>query len=623
MGAVYDEFERELAELRRQCEGNPRREVIRLFLLALEREELVSIGYRESLMEQRLAAMPIPDDVREIVRHALIWIWKDEEMHTIYIRGAILKLGGWRLRTQALLTQVAGGIGGWAGSVMQHSRWSRAPLSRLIAGAVTFAGGLVGKVPADVRKHLQFGPFRNFCAFNIDAEKTAAVCWYRIAELAATQPDIDSALCRDFHRVAVDEDRHCVLFGILEEVLTDEDRLAEGVTVDALVERIRAVGEEFLPRRFRSRSDHENPIGSGQPVYVMQSSDQSGKRLLFRRLLEESDLRETIAQRATFLGRSVDSLRVAIKPTFMLGYHHKDRSPITDVELLHDLTAYLRELGCKELVVIEGRNIYDRFFQNRSVKEVASYFGIESDFFRVADTADEQVEHHYYRGVAQYTIAKSWRDADFRISFPKIRSHPIEMALLSLGNIEWVGGRCDEYLFLERQADRATAIMMLLDEFPPHFAILDGYENAPDGLVGVMGCRKPKDLRRFYAGRDALAVDTIALQDLGVTQAQQGSVLRSAGHWFGGFPQKIEVIGERSPISGWQGPYSTELRSLLSMMAYPVYVMGSGRGELFVPEMDEEAFPSIHKEGWFLRFRRGAVRRLLGLKVRAKPSPSA
>jgi uncharacterized protein (DUF362 family) len=623
MGAVYDEFERELAELRRQCEGNPRREVIRLFLLALEREELVSIGYRESLMEQRLAAMPIPDDVREIVRHALIWIWKDEEMHTIYIRGAILKLGGWRLRTQALLTQVAGGIGGWAGSVMQHSRWSRAPLSRLIAGAVTFAGGLVGKVPADVRKHLQFGPFRNFCAFNIDAEKTAAVCWYRIAELAATQPDIDSALCRDFHRVAVDEDRHCVLFGILEEVLTDEDRLAEGVTVDALVERIRAVGEEFLPRRFRSRSDHENPIGSGQPVYVMQSSDQGGKRKLFRRLLEESDLRGTLAQRAMFLGRPIDSLRVAIKPTFMLGYHHKDRSPITDVELLHDLTAYLRDLGCKELIVIEGRNIYDRFFQNRSVKEVASYFGIESDSFRVADTADEQVEHHYYRGVAQYTIAKSWRDADFRISFPKIRSHPIEMALLSLGNIEWVGGRCDEYLFLERQADRATAIMMLLDEFPPHFAILDGFENAPDGLVGVMGCRKPKDLRRFYAGRDALAVDTIALKDLGVTQAQQGSVLRSAGHWFGGSPQKIEVIGERSPISGWQGPYSTELRSLLSMMAYPVYVMGSGRGELFVPEMDEEAFPSIHKEGWFLRFRRGAVRRLLGLKVRAKPSPSA
>ena len=54
------------------------------------------MGYRESLMEVRINAMPLADDVKELIRHALVWIWKDEEMHTIYIRGAILKLGGWR-----------------------------------------------------------------------------------------------------------------------------------------------------------------------------------------------------------------------------------------------------------------------------------------------------------------------------------------------------------------------------------------------------------------------------------------------------------------------------------------------------------------------------------------------
>jgi uncharacterized protein (DUF362 family) len=615
MGAVYEEFERELVKLQHACRGGSRREVIRLFLLALEREELVSIGYRESLMEQRLAGMPIAADVREIIRHALIWIWKDEEMHTIYIRGAILKLGSWRLRMQALLTQMAGGLGGWASSVMQHSRWSRAPLSRLIASLITCLGGLVGKVPTDVRKHLQFGPFRNFCAFNIDAEKTAAVCWYRIAELAAAQSDLDADLSRDFHRVAEDEDRHCVLFEVLHDVLTDDDTVAPGVTVDDLVSRIRAVGEEFLPRQYRLRSDIDNPIGSGQPVYVLQSPDPADKRALFRRLLDEAKLGEAVRRRAEFLGRTVDTIRVAIKPTFMLGYHHKDISPVTDVELLHDLAEFLRSIGCREVTVIEGRNIYDRFFHNRSVHDVARYFGIESEHYRVADTADEQVEHRYRRGMAQYTIARSWRDADFRISFPKIRSHPIEMALLSLGNVEWVGGRCDEYLFLERQADRATAIMMLLDEFPPHFAILDGFENAPDGLVGVMGCRRPKFLGRFYAGADALAVDTVALRHLGVTKPQHSSILRTAVHWFGGASREIEVIGETSPISGWQGPYSTELRSLLSMMAYPVYVLGSGRGELFVPEMDEQAFPPIAREGWFLRLRRRAVRRLLGLAV--------
>ena len=615
MGSVYEEFERELARLRTQCAHDPRREIIRLFLLALEREEIVSVSYRESLMERRLASMPIPDDVREVIRHALVWIWKDEEMHTIYIRGAILKIGGFRLRMQAFLTQAAGGLGGWASSVMQHSCWSRAPLSRLIASTITFLGRVVGKVPKDVRQFLQFGPFRNFCEFNIDAEKTAAACWRRIADLAESQPDFDAKLCRDFRRVAEDEDRHEQVFAVLATALSDDDRLAEGETVAGLLDKIREVGDEFLPRSQRRISDVENPIGSGQPVHVLFSDTRVNKRSLFRCLLEESPLRDAISQRSEFLGRSVDELTVAVKPTFMLGYHRKDPSPVTDPELIDDLASYLREIGCADVVLIEGRTIYDRFFHNRTVHDVARYWGLNSNAYRIVDSADEQVPHSYHRGMAQYTIARSWRDADFRISFPKIRSHPIEMALLSVGNVEWVGGRCDEYLFLERQADRATAIMMLLDEFPPHFAILDSFENAPDGLVGVMGCREPKHLHRFYAGADALAVDTVALRHLGVKRPQESSILRMAGHWFGGCSDDIEIRGEDSLIDNWCGPQSNEFRALLSIMAYPVYVMGSGRGALFVPEMDEQAFPMIEHEGMFLKLKRRAVRRLLGLRI--------
>jgi len=137
----------------------------------------------------------------------------------------------------------------------------------------------------------------------------------------------------------------------------------------------------------------------------------------------------------------------------------------------------------------------------------------------------------------------------------------------------------------------------------------------------MMGCRNPKFLGRFYAGGDALAVDTVALGHLGVTESQQGSVLRSAGHWFGDSPRDIQVIGETSNIAGWNGPYSNELWALLSMMAYPVYVMGSGRGELFMPEMDEQAFPPIAREGWFLKFRRRVVRRLLGLRFPKSKGP--
>lgn len=615
MGAVYDEFQRELAVVRKACSDDPRRELIQLFLLALEREELVSIGYRESLMQQRIAAMPIADDVKELLRHALVWIWKDEEMHTIYIRGAILKLGGWKLRAQAFLTQAAGGIGGWAGSVLQHSRWTRAPFSRLIATIVTAIGGLVGKVPKDVKQHLQLGPFRNFCTFNIDAELTAAVCWYRITELAESQPDLDKQLARDFKRVAEDEDRHCKVFEILASALTDNDTLSENTTVESLIEQIRTVGEEFLPREQRQISNSQNPIGSGQHVLVLRAEQRNQKRVLFRRLLVGCGLQEAIQERAVSIGRPVEQMKIAIKPTFMLGYHRKDLSPITDPELIDDLAAYLREQGCSDITLVEGRNIYDRFFQNRSVRQVANYFGITSDKYRIVDTEEDQAQHQYSRGMAQYTIAKTWRDADFRISFPRLRSHPIEMALLTIGNIEWVGGRCDEYLFLERQADRATAVMMLLNDFPPHFGIIDAFENVPDGLVGVMGCRKPIHPLRFYAGPDALAVDTVALRHVGSDQFESSSLLRSTAQWFGGGRNQIEVTGENSPIENWRGPYHNELRSLLSIMAYPVYVMGSGRGSLFVPEMDSQAFPLVRREGLLLKMTRRAVRCLLDLHI--------
>jgi hypothetical protein len=148
VGSIYHEFEKQLAEGKVRWAGRPREEMLELFLLALEREEIVAIGYRENAITRRLARMPIPPDVREILRHALIWAWKDEEMHAIYIRGAILRLGGPFLRMKAYTRQLAGGVGGWASSVLMHARWSDAPISRTLAKAVTTAGMLMGSVPA-------------------------------------------------------------------------------------------------------------------------------------------------------------------------------------------------------------------------------------------------------------------------------------------------------------------------------------------------------------------------------------------------------------------------------------------------------------------------------------------
>jgi len=614
MGSVYDSFESELDSWSRKYAGRPRQQMIRLFLLALEREEIVSVGYHEELMAARLNVMPISDDEREIIRHALLWTWKDEEMHAIYIRGVIFKLGSFPLRVRAFIRQMAGALGGWSTSVRQHVRWSDAPLSRALATLVTWTGLITGKVPRGVRQHLSYRSFREFCLFNVDAEKTAWLCWNRLIQLTSEQPLLQPALIDDFHRIMADEHRHGRIFEILAAALKEDDSLVPDETAQGLAQKIGAVGEFFLPRELRSRRVVENALGSGGRVWVVQGKAVEEKVSLFRRLLEDTGLAKQLAERAHVLGKDLSDVRVAIKPTFMLGYNRKDRSMITDPQLLHELARFLRACGCADVAVVEAGSLYDQFYGNRSVQDVARYFDIESPHFRVVDLSAEQVAHSYFRGMAQYTVGHTWKSADFRISFAKMRSHPVELAHLTVGNMESIGARCDQFLFTERQAQRETSVMMLLDEFPAHFSIIDAYEQAADGLVGVMACPRPTVPLRFYAGADALAVDMVAARHMGMNDPRESNTLRVACHWFGDPDENIEIEGPDEPLRNWRSPYYSELSTILSFLALPVYVLGSGRGALFVPEMDQEAFPLLRPESVPMRIGRRGIQTLLGMR---------
>jgi len=100
---------------------------------------------------------------------------------------------------------------------------------------------------------------------------------------------------------------------------------------------------------------------------------------------------------------------------------------------------------------------------------------------------------------------------------------------------------------------------------------------------------------------------------MGLSDPRDSSILRSAFQWFGLPNDAVEVVGENRPLTEWKGPYHNELSSLLSILAFPVYVAGSGRGAVFVPEMDLQAFPLIAPESGWLRLARCGMRRLLGL----------
>lgn len=610
MGAVFEEFQVQLAGWEKEYAGRPDDHLIQLCLLALEREEIVSIAYREDRITARLARMPLDEKIQRIIHHALLWAWKDEEMHAIYIRGAIFRLGNRTLRAKALAKQIAGAVGGWSSAVMQHLPWRKAPLSRMLASSLTVVGAWMGQVPADVKKYLNYGPFRDFCLFNVDAEHTAAACWKRMAELSQETETLPPQCREDFRRVEQDEENHLRIFTIIAEALDGQDCLRAGESEATLRSKIAEVGEFFLPRVERKQA---NPLGQGGRVWTQSSGPEVNKRAAFRGFLQQTDLIERVQARRRQLGKAA-AFKIVIKAAFMLGYHQADRSPLTDPDLLDELAAFLGEHGFTDISVGDGRNLYEGFYGNRTIADVAQYFKIHSPRYRLVDFTLEQVEHSYGRGFGLSTIAQSWKEADFRISFGKLRSHPVELVYLSLGNMEGTGPRCDQFIFPERQAHRDTAIMMMLSDFPPDFALLDAFEHTPDRILGMLGSPRPLNPHRFYAGSDALALDIVAASHIGLSEPRDANLLRTAIQWFGDPRSQTAVIGCNVPISGWRSPYHNEISSLLSLLAYPVYQFSSGRGSLFLPEMDEAAFPPLFRANLFTRCTRKVLRRLLGFR---------
>lgn len=193
-----------------------------------------------------------------------------------------------------------------------------------------------------------------------------------------------------------DEERHQRVFEIFAEALTDDGRFMPGETEETLAAKVRDVGEVFLPRRLRTDIARENPLGNGGRVWALRGETSEAKLPLFRKLLDEAGLRAGLEARATALGKKkVSDLTVAVKPTFMLGYHRKDMAPVTDPTLVDELTQYLNECGCTDIALVEQRNIYDNFYHNRSVADVAHYLGFDSKHYRVVDASEEQVPQCY------------------------------------------------------------------------------------------------------------------------------------------------------------------------------------------------------------------------------------
>jgi uncharacterized protein (DUF362 family) len=269
------------------------------------------------------------------------------------------------------------------------------------------------------------------------------------------------------------------------------------------------------------------------------------------RVLEETGFYDILERKWKGSGKKKEDFLIAVKPNLMMTYNKIDESTYTDPKLVEHLFNELHKGGYTRLALVESRNTYGLYFDKRGVAEVAKYVGYhQGQNYTICDLTDEMEEYDYGGPLGCHFVGPTWRDADFRISFAKNKTHSFCYYTLTLKNIYGtlpLENKLFEY-HKKREIDWPT--IEALKHFPVHYGIIDAFISA-DGPMGVISDVRPKYTKTLIGGQKIVAVDWVGAQKMGLNPLKS-RFIKIAVHEFGSPEGKIELIGDGTPYRPWK-----------------------------------------------------------------------
>ena len=120
-------------------------------------------------------------------------------------------------------------------------------------------------------------------------------------------------------------------------------------------------------------------------------------------VLDESGLQSSSKREPLPLGGSRSS--IAVKPTFMFGYHHKDYHPANRRSWSN--ARYINDCGCTDIAVVNS-SIYDHFYLNRAAADVALIWDSTLRFTELSTSRRNSVTLLRSR-LGQYSVSRTWK----------------------------------------------------------------------------------------------------------------------------------------------------------------------------------------------------------------------
>lgn len=307
-------------------------------------------------------------------------------------------------------------------------------------------------------------------------------------------------------------------------------------------------------------SDDARDLDVPNVVAVIKNRD---KHAAFDAMLERAHFFETLEAVHAKSGKSKEDFLIALKPNFMMTIRIEDPPLVyTDPELVERWLEKLRDAGYTNLRVVEAQNVYSLWYKNRSVNHVAQTIGLRGKGYEIRDLTNEQFPFDYGGILGQHFVGETWRDADFRISFAKNKTHDVSRCTLVIKNTYGCLPARDKFTEYHRKREVDEATVQALTHFPVHFAAID----ATWSLDGPLGYKEGFDVLRdadgnviregnihqtdtIIGGRDLLAVENVGMTKMGLDPAEDTRFYGRAREALGERP--FEVDGDLSTYENW------------------------------------------------------------------------
>jgi uncharacterized protein (DUF362 family) len=268
------------------------------------------------------------------------------------------------------------------------------------------------------------------------------------------------------------------------------------------------------------------------------------------RVLEATDFFGILDKAQSGSGKTKEDFSIIVKPNFSFMYSLTDVSTFTDPDLVEHLVDRIYEKGYRNIAVAEAQSTYTVMFANRDVPTLAKYIGLNGKNYKVIDLSEDTVEHVYEGVLGTHEVHPAWRDADFRISFAKNKTHSYAFYTLTIKNI--YGALPRKNKFKEYHCNEELGIyeptIDFLKAFPVHFGLIDAYFSA-DGAFGIFADVQPNFTSTVIGGDNLVAVDWVGASKMGYDPMISEYIERAVSEF--GKPE-IRLIGDSSLYRTWR-----------------------------------------------------------------------